>query len=82
MVNKSDKPVNGQPPKRMKEMFEERDYNVSYEHLSTKESMPKLSERLDALQKLQGLTAKGSQDYNTITENIGYTEEDMANEIA
>lgn len=83
MVNKSDKPVNGgQPPKRMKEMFEERDYNVSYEHLSTKDSAPKFAERLDALQKLQGLHQPNTTDYNTITENIGYTEDDLANEIS
>ena len=79
--NKSNKPVNGQVPKHLRDVFEQRDYSVSYEHLSTKENMPKLSQTLDAMEILKGQTPKGSSAYNQIAENIGYTEADMAEEI-
>lgn len=75
-VNKSNKPVNGKAPKHLREAFESRDYNVSYENLSSKEDYTKLSDKLEALEQARTL-AQNPNDLQSVVENIGYVESDM-----
>lgn len=76
-ANKSNKPVNGKMAKHIKESFEQRDYNISYENISGKEDYSRLTERLEAMEKLRDQIPSSHAEYPSIIENIGYLESDL-----
>lgn len=77
-INKSEGKVNGKMPKHIREAFESREYNVSYEHLSGKEDVAKLSDKLEALENAKATLQQGTPEYQSAVENMGYIEADLA----
>lgn len=77
-VNKGQGSVNGkQVPKHIREAFQQRDYNVSYEHLSTKEDFSNLSERLEKMEDSKS-QATDPAVQQALAENMAYTEADLS----
>lgn len=77
-VNKSKGKVNGEVPRHLREAFESREYNVSYEHMSGKEDVAKLSEKLQTLEAAREAMAPSDPAYQAITENEAFVAGDLA----
>lgn len=78
--NKSDKPVNGKVPKHLSDVFGQRDYNVDYAHLVTKQSAATIKERLDAVEDIKALATTPAMR-QTIDENLTYVQGELDTEI-
>lgn len=75
--NRTNKPVNGKLPKHIEEALSQHEYATSYEHLSGKEDYRSLEEKLAKLES-QAQAVQGTPQYQSVVENIGYAEQELA----